>query len=916
MVKTGTKLGPYEILSPLGKGGMGEVFRARDSKLDRDVAIKVLPEFYSRDPERLARFQREAKVLASLDHPNIASVYGFDESDGTRFLALEFVGGETLGQRLKSGPMPVEEALETSKQIADALEAAHGQGIIHRDLKPANVMIRPDGVVKVLDFGLAKAMTEESSTSEEANSPTITANFTRPGVVLGTAAYMSPEQARGRPLDKRSDIWSFGIILFECLTGSRLFGGETANDSMGAIMHKDPDWSLLPPGTPPTIQLLLRRCLTKDRKRRLHDIADARIELENALVDPASTSLGLAQAALDAKRRWLPAWPAVLGFAVLLALISFGVWYAKPERPRQLWNLTLSVPEDQGYRISTWSQGVAVSPDGRQAAFIIRDENVSERENRILLRQLDLSEGIILANTEGARHATFSPDGNWIAFISGPNSLLKISTRGGPTSTLYRSEGFLYDAVWGVDGTIVFAELNRKEESTGLRRISGNGGTPEALTNLDRDSEVVHMHPQFLADGSGVTFSVGGWNKRWDDFAIAALRFGDTEPKEILRGGSGAQSLSTGHLVYRREQTLMAAPFDLARLETTAPAVPILEGIGSERAMQFSRLAISRHGTLIYLPFTGESVTERELTWLELDGTMSRASDELRNYDSPRLSPDGSHIVVRLRLNNKGGEEEGLYLLERQRDLLRQLNSASDLAGDPVWSPDGKWVVFAAREVGGKANLYKIAGDFGGSAERLTTSDVSQFPCDISPDGRFLAVDSEAPDSKEELILLPLDEQSRIDGDPVRILEAKEWLGESRFSPDGKWIAFVLGDSGRAEVYVKPTSGTGAAVQVSTEGGQLPRWSPVESTLYFSTNFHPFNLHSTSFTVEEGRFRPELPVRVFDLDDEQRARFLEISPDGKRFLTTTWPNAEPDVWANPKIVLNWFEDLKAKVPIN
>ncbi len=295
-LSTGAQLGPYEILSPLGAGGMGEVYLARDGKLDRQVAIKVLPEVLTRDKERVARFEREAKLLASLNHPNIASVYGFDESGGTRFLVLEYVDGETLGSHLNKGPVAVEDALEIVKQIAEALEAAHGQGVIHRDLKPANVMIRLDGTVKVLDFGLAKAMSEEPSGAADANSPTITANYTRPGVVLGTAAYMSPEQARGRALDKRTDIWSLGIIMFECFTGQRLFQGETANDSMGAIMHKDPDWSLLPPNTPPTIQLLLRRLLTKDRKRRLHDVADARIELENSLVDPTSTSLGLAAA--------------------------------------------------------------------------------------------------------------------------------------------------------------------------------------------------------------------------------------------------------------------------------------------------------------------------------------------------------------------------------------------------------------------------------------------------------------------------------------------------------------------------------------------------------------------------------------------------------------------------------------------
>jgi len=409
-LQAGTHLGPYEILSLLGVGGMGEVYRARDSKLDRDVAIKVLPEAFARDKERLLRFEREAKLLASLNHTNIAQIYGFEDADDKKFLVLEYVEGETLAALIKRGQLPVEEALEVCKYIAEALEAAHEKGVIHRDLKPANVMVKADGTVKVLDFGLARAMADDSGSAPvAAESPTITADFTKPGVVLGTAPYMSPEQARGRPLDKRTDIWSFGVILYECLTGQMLFHGETATDSMGAIMHKDPEWSLLPTNTPPTIQLLLRRCLTKDRKRRLHDIADARIELENALVDPASTSLGLAQAALDVRHRWLPSWPMNIAFVALLALTAVGVWFAKPHPKDTSPVLRLSAIVSEDVKLASHrTPFMAISPDGRQLAYIVTP---AEGKDQLYLRHLHLPDATPLANTLGAGQPIFSPDG-------------------------------------------------------------------------------------------------------------------------------------------------------------------------------------------------------------------------------------------------------------------------------------------------------------------------------------------------------------------------------------------------------------------------------------------------------------------------------------------------------------------------
>ncbi|MCH8148856.1 MAG: serine/threonine-protein kinase, partial [Planctomycetes bacterium] len=719
-LSAGSKLGLYEILSPLGAGGMGEVYLARDGKLDREIAIKVLPEAMTRDPERVARFEREAKVLASLNHPNIASVYGFDESNGTRFLVLEYVEGETLGRHLKRGPMATEDALDIAKQIAEALEAAHGEGVIHRDLKPANVMIRPDGTVKVLDFGLAKAMAEESSAAADANSPTITANFTRPGVVLGTAAYMSPEQARGRPLDKRTDIWSFGIILFECLTGSPLFQGETANDSMGAILHKDPDWSLLPPGTPPTIQLLLRRCLSKDRKRRLHDIADARIELENSIVDPASTSLGLAAAALDVPARRLPwRWAVVLAtaFAVLGAGAS---WFLKPPPASRVVRLTLSIPRQ--YDLASWSFPT-FSPDGKVAVFLGDSPNSAERT--LVVRMLDQQEFRPLRGTGRARYPFFSPDGEWVAFWQ-EGKLKKVSIRGGPPITLCDAPS-MRGGTWRSDGSIVFASTS----SGGLMRISASGGTPEPFTTPpDAESFASHRLPYALPNG-GVLLTLAVDFAQWGEASIMVVPATGGAPIEVIKDGGAGRYVAPGFLVFMREGTLMAARFDPDRLELSGQPFPVVEGITAPGPAMAPQFSIDTHGTLMYM--TGSTDAERRLVLIDHSGNEEKLGEQTGDFGEPRLSPDGRHIAIDL----GQGSRQQIGILERARDILRTLPAATP-DSDPIWSPDGKWLVFASRRHGGVPNLYRVRADFSGEVERLTESVTSQIPMDWAPDGRSL----------------------------------------------------------------------------------------------------------------------------------------------------------------------------------
>ena len=625
-----TRLGPYEILSPLGAGGMGEVYRAKDSRLDRDVAIKVLPEHLARDKERILRFEREAKLLATLNHPNIAAIYGFEEVNEVRFLVLELVEGDTLAERVQPGPLPLDEALAVGKQMAEALEAAHEQGVIHRDLKPANVKLAPDGKVKVLDFGLAKALTGDAPSASlsptlAVNSPTITANFTRPGVILGTAAYMSPEQARGRSTDKRTDIFSFGCVLFECLSGIRVFAGETATDSIGAILHKEPDWALLPPNTPPTVQLLLRRCLAKDRNRRLRDIGDARIEIENAIVDPTSSMLRLGSAAVSAAdahfrraaRRHFAPWALTGVVSVALVMTGVALWSATKPAKQPVMRFTLTIPESQALVLPPVPpSSMDVSPDGTRIVFAGRDES----GRQLYLRHIHQLEAAPLANTDDAFGPFFSPDGEWIAFAQ-KGKLRKISILGGPATTICDAAD-VRGGSWGADGTIVFAPNPR----SGIWRVPAAGGEAVKLTDAGSgEASPTHRWPHLLPDGKTALFTMTAKNSDYSDAKIVALSLETLEQKVVIQGGTFGRYVSTGHIVFGRSGTLMAAPFDAKKLEVTGAAIPILEGVLGAPTYGSVQYAFSQTGTFLYV--SGSAGGEEELPiWLDREGKESSIS--------------------------------------------------------------------------------------------------------------------------------------------------------------------------------------------------------------------------------------------------------------------------------------------------
>jgi serine/threonine-protein kinase len=901
-LEEGTRLSHYEIISRIGAGGMGEVYLANDSKLDRKVAIKILPETVTRDMERVARFEREAKLLASLNHPNIAAIHGFDESEGKRFLVMEYVEGETLGSHLDKGPVAVEDALDMAKKIAEALEAAHGQGIIHRDLKPANVMIRQDGAVKVLDFGLAKAITEETSGSEQANSPTITANYTRPGVVLGTAAYMSPEQARGRALDKRTDIWSLGIILFECLTGDRLFQGETANDSMGAIMHKEPEWSRLPESTPPTIQLMLRRCLTKDRKRRLHDIADARIELENALIDPSSTSLGLAQAALQIKSRsrvvqalpWLIAMVALVGLAVVL-------WRAGDRTASVVSRLTVDIPDDVG--LFPWSSPV-LSLDGSQLSFS------GQRDGMVLVyvRDMTLGETRALEGTDQSIGKAFSPDGEWISF-GYKNKLRKLSLRGGPATTLCDVEA-LRGHAWLTDGTIVLAP----DRVGGLYSVAEGGGPLTPFTTVAADKPgVSHRHPHVLPDGKGILFVETHDGGEWDETSLFVVPLDGGDPRVLVRRATEGRYIPPGYLVFLRETTLMAVPFDLDRLELTGSAIPVVDGVASPLPSAPAQFSISDNGTLVYLPDTGSS--DSQLVKVDFTGKITSLSPVTAEYDDYELSPDGTRVAAII--DSETGSEE-LVILDLRRNLLRPAGDDGTSYSRVVWSPDGKWIVFSSSKDGDAFNLYRIRADFSGVTERLMVDTKYQRPYAFSPDGRML-IFSQDSDTVTDLMMLQFDENGAVVGKPEPFMTRPEWQCCASFSPDGHWVVFGSGETGTSQLFVKSVEGGAATEQISNgirvDAGSF---SPVENKIFFEAwgSHSSPAVFSIDYTIEDGRFEVSAaPDELFDLNSSlDTPDGAQVMPDGKHILALQSVSGS-DQKIEPRIIVNWVEELKAKVPI-
>ena len=738
-LEAGTKLGPYEILSPLGAGGMGEVYRARDSKLGREVAIKVLPEEFTQHSQKLARFEREARVLASLNHPGIATLHGLEKAEspqpersaersgvaereavgvgprGTErrqpFLVMELVEGETLAERIARGPLPVNEALTLSQQIAEALEAAHEKGVIHRDLKPANIKVDPEGKVKVLDFGLAKAFADEVPEGELSASPTLSRDATSAGVILGTAAYMSPEQAKGKTVDKRSDIFSFGIVLYEMLTGKKAFAGEDVSDVLASIMKLEPDWKTVPSDLDPRIQNLLRRCLTKDRKNRLRDIGDARFEIQEILASPRTPVVSETVKARTPMLSW-----ALAALFALAFLSTLWILWPSETSPKHL-SVKLGAGDVQlDSEVGAWA---VLSPDGKMLAFVGR---TSEGSSQLFIRSLDSLEATPLSGTEGAVNPFFSPDGQWLAF-SAPGGLKKMSVSGGAALTI-AEVGSFRGGTWGPDDTIVYTPTN----ATGLYRVPASGGTPVALTIL-REDEFSHRWPWFLPNGKAVLFAAAPGGS-FDDGTIEAVLLDTGERKVLHRGGTYPRYASSGHLLYAREATLFAMPFDADRIEPTGEPSPVIEGL-RRPSQGVALFSVADDGTLVYVPGVG-GAGESRLVWVDRQGVEQPAAETLRDYIDPRLSPDGRRLAAYIQ--EAGGFD--IWLLELERGTLTRLTFGEALNVRPLWSPDGERVFFASNR-GGDFNIFSKPADGSGTAEQLTEG-AYRIPTSISSDGKTI----------------------------------------------------------------------------------------------------------------------------------------------------------------------------------
>jgi Tol biopolymer transport system component len=887
-IPSGTKFGSYELLSQIGAGGMGEVYQAHDSNLGRDVAIKVLPEAFAHDADRLARFQREAKMLASLNHPNIATIHGLEQSGGTSYLVMELVSGETLQDRIRrDGAVPIEEALAIAKQIAEALEAAHEKGIIHRDLKPANVKLTPEGKVKVLDFGLAKAFAGDTSTEDVSNSPTLSMAATMQGVILGTAAYMSPEQAKAKAVDKRTDIWAFGAVLYELLTGRAAFQGEDVGDILAEVVKAEPDWSRLPEATPPAIRTLLRRCLRKDKRQRLQDAAGVRIEIDDAIAAPKDS--GATQAAPASTGRLLLAVGAVAEALAIIAVVAlWGWWRATRPVERPLVRLDVDLGPDVSLDSPAGADAI-ISPDGTRLVYV--------SQGRLFTRRLDQPGATELAGTQGAYAPFFSPDGQWVAFFTGTN-LQKLSVEGGSAITLC-SATTGRGGSWGEDGNII-AALNG---AGGLSRIPSAGGPPTPVTDL-QNGEYSHRWPQILPGGKAVLFTAGTTPAAYDAANIEVMSLADRHTKTLVRGGTSGRYLPSGHLVYVNRGTLFAVPFDLDRLEVHGTPVPVLDQIGSATPGS-AQLDFSQTGTLVYR--SGGPAGERTVAWLDGAGKEQPLLAKPGVYGRPSLSPDGQ----RLALEVAEGSGSDIWVYDWQRDTMTRL-TFTGTTQSPLWSPDGRYIAFTT--LGQGTSVTRSDGS--GKPQPLTQSKDQQYPWSFVPDGKRLAY-MESGTGGFHLWTVPLESDSAglHAGKPEVFLQTPADERYPSFSPDGRWMAYRSDESGTAQIYVRAFPDKGGKWQISSGGGTVPMWSRNGDELFFETLDN--HIMVAAYAVKGDSFVADKP-RVWSEKQlgstTNGSRNADLAPDGKRIVALMPAETVEGQKAQNHVIFleNFFDEVRRR----
>jgi Tol biopolymer transport system component len=870
----GTRLGPYEISAQIGEGGMGEVYRATDINLSRQVAIKVLPHAVAADADRLTRFDREARTLASLNHPNIAVIYGVERSSaGTTAIAMELVEGPTLADRIEPGPIPVAEALAIARQIADALEAAHEQGIVHRDLKPANIKLARNGIVKVLDFGLAKTMTPTAAPALASAVPTVTSSGrTEVGTVLGTTAYMSPEQAKGLPVDQRGDVWAFACVLYEMLTGRRAFAGTTTAETIAAILEREVDWSHLPASTPASVRTLLRRALAKDPRRRLHHIADARLELDEAHAAPE-------RATTESRRvPWL--WIAISSVALVAVLgMVIGIWIGLGGTPSDsapgAAEIRLQIPTPP----TTDPASLAISPDARQLTFVA----TSGGRPMLWLRALNDVTARPLPKTEDATFPFWSPDGRSIGFFA-DRQLKRLDLELGTVRSLTRAEGGR-GGTWSQDGIIVYQPTGG---ATALRRVAADGGaSTELAVGLGR-------FPQFLPDGQHFIFSrtYGSADTETRGLYIGSLT--DSTPKLAIELADSTPVLTgSNHVLFVREGTLFAQRLDVATLAVIGNASPIAAGLNVNPPLWLAPIAASRSGPILYR--TGSAGGVREFVWFDRAGReLSRVGQPLPGLLSPSLSPDGQRLAIHRIVNGN----TDIWMLDTTRGVITRFTTGEAAEFHPLWMPDGQRIVFNS---GGRGLAIKSASGAGNEAIYLEIGRAAAN--DWSPDGRFIAYTLNEPNPSRDVVAMDVGGARK----PIAVADTAFNERDAQFSPDGRWVAYTSDESGNDEVYVQRFPERSDRVQVSNGGGGMVRWRRDGREVFYVAIDGA--LMSVAITLPKGQGRLEAgrPARLFQarigapVQANSRQQYM-VSPDGQRFLMNTLAeeNAAPIT-----VILNW-----------
>ena len=895
---SGTKLGPYEIQSPLGAGGMGEVYRARDTRLGRDVAIKVLPEAFAQDAILKERFEREAKTISSLNHPHICTLYDVGHQDGTDFLVMELLEGESLAKRLEKGALPVAETLRIGAEMADALERAHRQGIVHRDLKPGNIVLTKSGA-KLLDFGLAKpqGLNAASGFSGVATQVSPTSPVTREGALIGTFQYMSPEQVEGREADSRSDIFALGAVLYEMATGKRAFEGKSQISIASAILEKDPEpISRVQAMTPPALEHVVKTCLAKDPEERVQTAHDVKLQLR--WISESGSQAGVAAPVVARRKARDRAWIVVTALLVISTLaFSIAYFTARSALPaQQVTRFVVSLPAGKTLVAANYP-AVALSPDGARLAYVAESEGLGQ----LYVRTMDRLEASALAGTEGASSPFFSPDGQWVGFFA-EGKLKKVSVQGGPPVTLAESPDNR-GATWAPDDTIIFTPI----PPVGLSRVSAGGGPAQVLTTPDAaKGERTHRWPEVLPGGKAVVFTIGSLSSSdyFLDAKLAVLSLDTGKIKVLPVTGTNAHYATSGHLVFAARGGLFAVPFDPKRLETTGAAVPVLEGVNLDAGTGAGHYSLSRTGSVAYVPGDPQGASN-PLAWVTRQGVTQPLPAPPRPYQALHLSPNGKRLAVTIR----GTGNSDVWVYEISRNTLTRLTfEGSNKA--PLWTPDGKRIVYSSERVGASNfGIYWKPADGSGAEETLTTSSRQQLPESWSPDGKFLVFTEFDPKTQGDIWILPVEGKR----EPRPFLKTPAYEQSPVFSPDGRWLAYVSSESGQSEVYAQAFPGPGGKWQISNGGGEYPVWARKGRELFYYSGSRLMSVTITTrpaFAASSPQFLLEgrpgtLAASVTSLYD--------VGPDEQKFIMARGTGPESGSM-QMHVVINWAEELKRQVP--